>query len=503
MPGDDRIPPYLGRILTRSGASAGTCFQVAPGVLVTAWHVLRDVQAGEVGSFVDVDALAGGHRVLRAEVIAIDESRDLAVLRREEALAGTTAAVSPTDQVPPGTKIVVTGVARVDDPGHEYGFLATTGDWRGELTRNDVPQSYFTSDSVAVGMSGAPVRRAADDVVVGVVRARYNSDNWLRHSVWTARVEDFLALLPADHRVKVAGQPKARVTKRIAVLLATAALLLTVSATAGVVQLTRQPVHTGTTGTTAAPTTTPIAVHKGVQPMPADSPAVAVIGTERVQRRSNGASAFSVPAKVDMTDAQLATFNIDVVENSQGQASWYDSNGGVPIGFGLTKVTLMSKDTATVRITDIEVLKECVSPIAGTYFSGFTQGGPSGVVHLGFDLDEPSPTVQEMVLLDREVPKLVGESYFTDKSIELRPGDQQDLVLAALSQSRHCKFRLRLIIATAAGSYSLDIDDNGKPFEVTGKATPTVQGAPFSGYQATYLRTYNTWSRVDPRTYRP
>ena len=500
MPGDERIPLYLGRILTRSGTPVGTCFQVAPGVLVTAWHVLRDLRAGEVGSFVDVDALAGGDQpVVRAEVVSVDESRDLALLRREIPLPGTIEAVSLTDAVAPDTKIVVTGVAKVEDPGHEYGFLTTTGDWRGETTRNNVPQSYFTSDSVAVGMSGAPVRRAADDAVVGVVLARFNSDRWLKYAVWTARVEDFRALLPATLRVKVVGQPKVRVTRKVAVLLMVAALLLTVSATAGVVQLTRQPAGTATA---AAPTTTPVSVHKGVQPMPAESPAVTVLGTERVQRRSGGASAFTVPAKIDMNDSQLAKFTTEVVENSQGQATWYDRNGGVPIGFGLTKVTLMNKDSAPVRVTDIEVLKECVSPVAGTYFSGFTQGGPSGVVRLGFDLDEPSPTVQEMVLQDKDIPSLIGESYFSDRSIELGPGDQQDLVLAALTKTRHCKFRLRLIIATAAGSYSLDIDDNGKPFEVSGMATPTAQGVPYSGYQAAYLRDYDTWSRIDPRTYR-
>ncbi|MFJ5985093.1 serine protease [Lentzea sp. NPDC092896] len=499
MPGDERIPLYLGRILTGAGAPMGTCFQVAPGVLVTAWHVLRDLRAGEVGSYVDVDALAGGdHPVLRAEVVAVDERRDLAVLRRETPLPGTIEAVSLTDAVAPDTKVVVTGVAKVEDPGHEYGFLTTTGVWRGELTRNDVPKSYFTSDSAALGMSGGPVRRAADDAVVGVVSARYNSDRWLQFAVWTARMEDVLALLPVGHRVKVVGQPKARVSRKVAVLLTVAALLLTVSATAGVVQLARQPVITATS---APPTTAPVAVHKGVQPMPADSPAVAVVGTERVQRRSSGASAFTVPAKIDMNDSQLAKFTTEVVEKTEGQATWYDRNGGVPIGFGLTKVTLMNKDSAAVRITDIEVLKECATPIAGTFFSGFTQGGPSGVVQLGFDLDEPSPTVQQMALQD--VPKLIGESYFTDKSIELRPGDQQDLVLAALTTNRHCKFRLRLIIATAAGSYSLDVDDNGKPFEVSGKAAPTVQGAPFSAYQAAYLRNYDTWSRIDPRTYRP
>ena len=45
------------------------------------------------------------------------------------------------------------------------------------------------------GMSGAPVRRLRDDVVVGVVSGRYNSaDGWLRDTVWVARCERLRAL---------------------------------------------------------------------------------------------------------------------------------------------------------------------------------------------------------------------------------------------------------------------------------------------------------------------
>ena len=42
---DARVPGYLGRVLDGDGAPVGTCFQVAPGVLVTAWHVLDDIGA--------------------------------------------------------------------------------------------------------------------------------------------------------------------------------------------------------------------------------------------------------------------------------------------------------------------------------------------------------------------------------------------------------------------------------------------------------------------------
>ena len=39
------VPGYLGRVLDGAGDPVGTCFQVAPGVLVTAWHVLEDIGA--------------------------------------------------------------------------------------------------------------------------------------------------------------------------------------------------------------------------------------------------------------------------------------------------------------------------------------------------------------------------------------------------------------------------------------------------------------------------
>ena len=40
-----QVPGYLGRVLDDDGAPVGTCFQVTPGVLVTAWHVLDDIGA--------------------------------------------------------------------------------------------------------------------------------------------------------------------------------------------------------------------------------------------------------------------------------------------------------------------------------------------------------------------------------------------------------------------------------------------------------------------------
>ncbi|MEU9290995.1 serine protease [Streptomyces sp. NPDC048275] len=182
----------------------GTCFQVAPGVLITAWHVLANLGCAEVGSEVTTDALNGSMASAHAKVVAIDPVCDLAVLRRAEPLEESVAGWAPTDGVELLTKVMVNGVPEVDDPGHSYAFLHATGTWQGWTIRDGVPLGRLSSDSVLPGMSGAPVVRLADGLVLGVVSARYNSaDHWLRNSVWVARTEDLTHLLEDSAQVGV------------------------------------------------------------------------------------------------------------------------------------------------------------------------------------------------------------------------------------------------------------------------------------------------------------
>ena len=44
---DGRVPGYLGRVPDGDDLPVGTCFQAAPGVLVTAWHMLDDIGAAD------------------------------------------------------------------------------------------------------------------------------------------------------------------------------------------------------------------------------------------------------------------------------------------------------------------------------------------------------------------------------------------------------------------------------------------------------------------------
>ena len=207
---DVRVPGYLGRVLDGDGAPVGTCFQVAPGVLVTAWHVLDDIGGAAEDVQVPVDPLAGGE-AFGAAVARMDPLRDLAVLTCVASLPAVAGPLTATDQMPLGVRVTVTGHAVPPDPGHTYRFLNAPGEWAGGTTRDDaVPLGRMTSSAVVPGMSGGPVIRDGDGAVAGVVSGRYNStDGWLAGTVWVARTEDLIMLLDGIAEVAVKRAPSA------------------------------------------------------------------------------------------------------------------------------------------------------------------------------------------------------------------------------------------------------------------------------------------------------
>src|SRR5262249_44820926 len=83
------------------------------------------------------------------------------------------------------------------------------GEWAGTATREDaVPLGRFSAKDVLPGMSGAPVRREADDVGVGGLGARDNSaDGGGRGTAWAAPTEGLLPLLAGIAEVELAEAP--------------------------------------------------------------------------------------------------------------------------------------------------------------------------------------------------------------------------------------------------------------------------------------------------------
>ena len=233
---DVLVPGYLGRVLDDDGAPVGTCFQVFPGVLVTAWHVLDAIGAASDGARVRVDPLAGG-AAFGAVVVRFDPLRDLAVLTCDAALPEVAGELTATGQMKLRTEVSVTGHSVIEGSGQVARSLTTIGRWTGPaMWEQAVPTGRMTAEALMPGMSGAPVIRDSDGAVAGVVSGRYNSaDGWLAGTVWVARTEDLLPLLAGIATVTLKQPPLAGPVD----------LLLTV--TAGQVRLT------GPGGDVAAP----------------------------------------------------------------------------------------------------------------------------------------------------------------------------------------------------------------------------------------------------------
>lgn len=186
----------LGRILDGVGSPTGTCFQVESGLLVTAWHVLDDLHAGKAGSIVRIDELDGDGAPIDTEVIRVDPVHDLAVLRSARPLPDSVVTLIPSDGVIEATQVSVAGVANLDGTAGNTDYVTAVGTWLGPAMRQKLRLQTIATKQVVLGMSGAPVRRLADGVVVGVVSGRYNSaDGWYRDTVWIARTEELVPLL--------------------------------------------------------------------------------------------------------------------------------------------------------------------------------------------------------------------------------------------------------------------------------------------------------------------
>ena len=89
------IQPYLARVRAPNGRVIGTAFQIVPGVLVTAWHVLEDSDAPDSGDSVVVSRFESDDDLV-GTVLEVDREYDVATVRIEKPLdASVSELVSP------------------------------------------------------------------------------------------------------------------------------------------------------------------------------------------------------------------------------------------------------------------------------------------------------------------------------------------------------------------------------------------------------------------------
>ena len=206
-------PGFIGQVLDGGGATVGTCWLVAPGWVLTAAHVAQAAGADVVAASVAAErafsaaadraderavtlrlkrGLAETGPVIESRVRRADTVIDLALVEIDGAAWATPPAeLADSEDVKPKEVVVVAGAAKLADAREDAALIAssTTGSWDMGGLRND---SLYLAKIIAPGvlrnMSGAPVIRAKDNTVVGLVTSRYNSaDGWARDMVWVVR----------------------------------------------------------------------------------------------------------------------------------------------------------------------------------------------------------------------------------------------------------------------------------------------------------------------------
>lgn len=187
---------FLGRIVDTDGEPVGTCFQVVPGFLVSALHVVVSAGGGQVPptvGFVEMSRSGQtGRRIARVE--REDQINDLVLLRTDQPMPRSVSHLSLSDVQAQNTPVWLGGYAiQQDSTGlNSYPFLETSGRWEGQREdTNGVVRGVAHASGTAKGMSGCPIVRTMDGAVIGILSHRYRGEEqWGDHRVWASRVED-------------------------------------------------------------------------------------------------------------------------------------------------------------------------------------------------------------------------------------------------------------------------------------------------------------------------
>jgi hypothetical protein len=197
---------FLGIILNESGTPIGTCFQIANGVLVTAYHVIEEAGAAECGHDLLFEPINGGESH-SATIKRIDARNDIAVLTTDHPLQLSVSHLAYSEVQPPDTSLHMVGYGFLPETHYaaEHRYLPAIGSWEGTSRQSD--GTIFArgrADGVAVGMSGCPILRNVDYAVVGILSKRYNTaDGWSPGRIWISRIEDLEPLLAGLAQVAI------------------------------------------------------------------------------------------------------------------------------------------------------------------------------------------------------------------------------------------------------------------------------------------------------------
>lgn len=215
---------------------------------------------------------------------------------------------------------------------------------------------------------------------------------------------------------------------------------------------------------------------------------------------------FVAPHPSVLTNAELSALDGSAAAGNSAYEAWLRQHGAVPTGLGLIGLTVAGNSATPVTITQLEIVKTCTQPLAGTLFYNPSNiGGPIAVPTIYFDLD--SAVSVGTYLPPPGSSKAPGGSFFAKEVVTLNLHEQQTFEIQMKVDARSCAFSFRLTIATSAGPVTETIDDNGKPFSLTGADNGSPSPLPYSAYQAIYAggkadpQHGGKFIRVDPERY--
>ena len=199
------------------------------------------------------------------------------------------------------------------------------------------------------------------------------------------------------------------------------------------------------------------------------------------------------PKDTVFQEQDLAELNA-VRDADESSTEWLEARGGVAANVVFVELAVSGNRQDPVRITDMDVKRECGPPLDGLFFEDPPAGaGESVRIHL--HLDEPDPTAR--LLTDETklfAPEEWGETYFPKYTISLKKKEQQVIVVAATTEAQYCEFFIDMTIL-ARGEVEIErvAMPDGSPFQVSASLPP-------ERYSAVYLGgvTCPRWVRAGP-----
>jgi hypothetical protein len=163
----------------------------------------------------------------------------------------------------------------------------------------------------------------------------------------------------------------------------------------------------------------------------------------------------------------------EVVKNSKNP-EWLAARGAVGVGEARWSFGLDGMLDHTVQITEARPVDvECGEPLGGTYLYDPNAGTPPERLEIDFDDRNPRFLLS---LAEHDQPPVP----LFERKVDLHKNSTTPFLLAARSTRQHCRFKVRFDYTADGEQRQFLLDVAGRPFEVTGLASPDE-------YEAAYL----------------